>query len=73
MWLYVPQDERQRITASMEEAGTRASAIRPLAWLRLEPPDFEICELRLRLWPGGSDRLLARSHPHGAWVEWLGA
>ena len=27
--------------------------------------------LRLKLWPGGEDRLLARVHPHGAMVAWL--
>jgi hypothetical protein len=29
--------------------------------------------LRCQLWPGGTDRLLARTHPHGTWIEWLGA
>jgi len=28
-------------------------------------------ELRLTLWPEGRERTLARSHPHGEWVEWL--
>jgi hypothetical protein len=28
-------------------------------------------EVRLRLWPGGEDRLLARAHHHGAWVDWI--
>ena len=25
----------------------------------------------LTIWPDGSRRLLARAHPHGAWVEWF--
>ncbi|MDJ0847677.1 MAG: DUF2332 family protein [Myxococcota bacterium] len=29
-------------------------------------------ELRLRLWPGGEERLLATSNPHARRVEWLG-
>jgi hypothetical protein len=71
MWLYVPEAERKRIHALMSEQGARASAESPLAWLRMEAPNFEYCEIRLRLWPGGEDRLLGRCHHHGAWVEWL--
>jgi hypothetical protein len=28
-------------------------------------------DVRLTLWPGGEERLLARAHPHGAAVTWL--
>ncbi|HKJ23261.1 MAG TPA: DUF2332 domain-containing protein [Myxococcota bacterium] len=71
MWWYVPRDEQQRITAAMEAAGARATAERPLAWLRSEPPSLDCVEIRLRLWPGGEDRLLGRAQHHGRWVEWL--
>lgn len=71
MWLYVSEAERKRIHALMSEAGARASAEAPLAWLRVETANFDYCEIRLRSWPGGEDRLLGRSHHHGAWVEWL--
>jgi len=28
----------------------------------------------VRYWPGGAEVVkLAEAHPHGAWVEWLGA
>jgi hypothetical protein len=27
-------------------------------------------EVRLTLWPGGEERVLAEVHPHGAWVQW---
>ena len=48
---------------------TRAA---PLAWLRMEFFDSSApAELRLTLWPGGAERVLARAHPHGEWVEWL--
>lgn len=51
--------------------GARATADAPFAWLRMESPPrtLAIVELRLTLWPGGEDRLLAEVHPHGAWVK----
>lgn len=73
MWWYVPKPERAKITDTVLAAGARASARAPLAWLRLEGVDADQCELRLRSWPDGTDRLLARAHYHGAWVEWLDA
>ena len=58
--------------ASVQAAAQAATASAPLAWLRLEPTLLDQPEqLRCQLWPGGEDRLLARAHPHGAWVEWL--
>lgn len=71
MWWYVPREEQNAIRTAMERAGERADAAAPLAWLRAEPPDLSHAELRLRSWPGGEDRLLARVAHHGQWVEWL--
>lgn len=71
MWWYVPADERARIDARVRAAGERAGPEAPLAWLRMESPGFEFCEVKLLAWPGGEDRLLARAHHHAAWVEWL--
>lgn len=73
VWQYIAAQEQATITQAMELAGQAATAERPLAWLRFEPPasgdgDFE---LRCRLWPGGGDRLLARAHPHVAHLQWL--
>jgi hypothetical protein len=68
---YFPRDARQRIRARLEIVGTEASEAAPLAWLRLEKlSEDEHFSLRLRTWPG-DDRLLAWSHPHGTWIEWL--
>lgn len=49
-----------------------ATAEAPLAWLRMEPGVENVAdmEIRLRLWPGGEDRLLGTSHRHAAWVKW---
>ncbi len=72
MWMYLPPDEKERVREAAEGAGERATSLAPLAWLRHE--DGEIpgqIEVRLRLWPGGVDQLLAHGHPHGRRVEWL--
>jgi hypothetical protein len=71
MWMYVPELERKRIHGLVSDAGARSSDEAPLAWLRMEGANFEHCEIRLRTWPGGEERLLGRCHYHGAWVEWL--
>lgn len=73
VWQYIAAEEQAAITQTMELAGQAATADRPLAWLRFEPPpsgdgDFEV---RCRQWPGGADRLLARAHPHGTHLHWL--
>ncbi len=70
MWWYVPEEERDRIVALVEEAGARADREAPLGWLRMESTGPDACELRLRIWPGGSEYRLARVHHHGAWIEW---
>jgi hypothetical protein len=70
MWMYVPETERERIHALMEESGARANDDAPLAWLRMEGANFDCCEIKLRTWPRGEDQLLGTCHYHGAWVEW---
>lgn len=66
---YFPAATQARVTAAIEAAGS----CEPLAWVRMEKaPDEAGHSLRVRAWPGGEDRLLARVHPHGAAVEWVG-
>lgn len=67
---YLPAGERAALIAAIEAAGARASASAPLAWLRLEGAG-ELAELRLTIWPGGEERLLARAGYHGDPVELL--
>ena len=74
VWQYVPEDQQMRVTAAMEAAGARATPDRPLAWIALEANrTVHHHELVVRHWPDGeAPRLLARAHPHGAWVQWAG-
>lgn len=71
---YFPADVQARIRREMEGAGRAATAQAPLAWLRFESdPEFDgKPSLRVRLWPDDRDRLLARVHPHGRSIDWLG-
>jgi hypothetical protein len=62
---------RRDLHAAIAEAGARATARTPLAWLRLEP----VTALRehavtLTTWPGGRARELARCGAHGDGVVW---
>jgi hypothetical protein len=72
IWWYLPKDERDRMTLDVQAAGARASTDAPLAWLRMEGAITSEAELRLTLWPGGEDRLLARVHWHGRFVRFEG-
>jgi hypothetical protein len=75
VWQYLPDATQQGITEAMESAGAAASADKPLAWIALETNRATFKhELRIRYWPEGGEAVkLAEAHPHGAWVEWLGA
>jgi hypothetical protein len=65
---YLSDDERAALFAAIAEAGARASADAPLAWLRMEPAD-DRANLDLTVWPGGEERRLARVGYHGTPVE----
>ena len=71
-WQYLPAETQAGLHEAIAEMGAAATPDAPFAWLRKEPPPDNLAadELRLTLWPGGEDRLLAEVHPHGAWVKW---
>jgi len=74
VWQYLPALTQQRIMAALEHAGSAARENAPLAWLRMEPsPGGAHAELRLTMWPGGRERLLADADFHGRWVSWRAA
>ena len=67
---YLDDEQRTRIRAAIEAAGAAATPRAPLAWLRMEPGG-ELADVRLRMWPGGEDALIARAGYHGRPVRWL--
>ena len=72
VWQYLSPATQARITAAMARAGAAATADRPLAWVRMEPDDIRKgIDVHLRAWPDLPNVQLARTHPHGAWIDWL--
>jgi len=67
---YLAVEERDRVRELVHEAGQRARADSPVAWLRMERGG-EQAEVRLTLWPGGEECLLATAAFHGPPVRWL--
>jgi hypothetical protein len=68
---YFSDAVRAAFLACLEEAGARASAGAPLYWLRLEPvsePELRYA-VTLTRWPGGEQRIVAWSGPHGSAVR----
>jgi hypothetical protein len=70
----MPAQSQQALSSAIAEVAASATAEAPFAWLRMEPPPENMAsmEVRLTLWPGGAERILAEVHPHGAWVRWRG-
>ena len=66
---YLSPGARAGLLALLDDAGRRATADAPLAWLRLEPGGDQ-AELRLTTWPGAEVHLLATSSYHGPPVVW---
>lgn len=70
-WQYFPEATKARVRARLEAAGARASAEAPLALLRLES-EPDAFRLRLTVWPGGEERVLAEPEAHVGRVRWFG-
>lgn len=73
VWWYLPDGTRTDLVAALHECGAEATATAPVAWLRFEPAAERAMpvELRLTVWPGGTERLLAHGGFHRDLVEWL--
>jgi len=69
---YISDEGRARIRQAIHKAGAAASERRPLAWISFEwnEPRGGI-ELRLTMWPGDEEQLLAAAHAHGQWIDWM--
>jgi hypothetical protein len=71
---YMTDSELDRLISMLQAKGRSADLGSPLAWLRMEPKDWRRREphrVTLTLWPGGEERQLAVSGPHGRPVRWL--
>ena len=73
VWQYLGKAPQTAITAAMEAVGARATAQRPLAWLRVAANrSVHKHEITLRSWPQHERSvLLGHAHAHGFWVERL--
>jgi hypothetical protein len=71
---YLTPQGRIALAEAVQAHGAQATHEAPFAWLRMEPalPRIDNCTVRLTLWPGGEERVLANVHPHGAWATWHG-
>ena len=68
VWQYLPDADRTAMAAAIAAAGAAATDAAPVAWLSMEPDDpgrVRSFDVRLRLWPGGTDEVVARSGAHG--------
>lgn len=75
MWQYIPPDEQARARALIEDAGRRAGADAPFAWLRFEADDTKgSAGITLTTWdrsePDGETVALGRGDYHGRWIDW---
>jgi hypothetical protein len=68
---YLSPAEQERMFATLDDAGSRATRRAPLAWLRMEAAG-PTAEIRLTTWPGGRRRVLGTSNYHGPPVDWHG-
>lgn len=64
VWQYLNGATRDAVRSALLDAGRRATADAPLAWLRLEPAG-DVADLRITTWPGGDEAVLATSGYHG--------
>ena len=71
VWPYISERERERIVTVIQNAGSRVSENAPIAWLRMEPNDDNAIEIRLRIYPGFEEQVIATSRAHAPAVRWL--
>jgi hypothetical protein len=70
VWPYIAEPERERIRGLIQQSGARASHKSPLAWLRMEAEDNQL-QIRLQIFPGLEEQVIATSQPHAPAVHWL--
>ena len=68
---YLAEEDRSAFEAILRARGAAATDEAPVARLRMEPSG-EHAEVRLTMWPGGGEFVVATSGYHGGSVRWLG-
>jgi hypothetical protein len=70
---YAAEETRDRIRDHVARVGAGATQGAPFGWLRFEAdPEFdEQGSLRLTLWPGGKEEVLALGDTHGEHLRWM--
>ena len=73
MWQYLPTAVQQAVSELLDRLGASATRTRRLAHVAVEPvrrdPDLQF-HVTLRVWPGGKQRLLGTTVPHGVPTTW---
>jgi hypothetical protein len=70
VWQYISREERTELLKLIEAAGSRANGDSPFAWLRMEPGK-EGAEVKLRIYPGFEDQIIATAGYHKPQTTWL--
>ena len=71
VWQYLSTSTRDQVRRTLTATGATATRNAPLCWLRLEPAAPTHADLRLTIWPGGTETHLADVGYHGRDVTWL--
>ncbi|HEX9260069.1 MAG TPA: DUF2332 domain-containing protein, partial [Acidimicrobiales bacterium] len=69
---YLPRPSFVKLREAVLAAGARATPSSPVAWLRMEPAG-PVADLRLNVWPGRGDEVLATAGYHGQAITWQAA
>jgi hypothetical protein len=70
VWQYISRQDRKELLDLIQETGSRATADTPFAWLRMEPGE-KSAEVKLAIFPGFEDRIIATAGYHRPNTHWL--
>jgi hypothetical protein len=71
VWQYISRHDRKELLDLIQQTGSRATADAPFAWLRMEPGE-KSAEVKLAIFPGFGDRIIATAGYHRPNTHWLG-
>jgi hypothetical protein len=71
VWQYINRQDHKELLDLVQETGSRATTDAPFAWLRMEPGENS-AEIKLSIFPGFEDRIIATAGYHRPNTHWLG-